>query len=78
MFGVHVEESVGSDGLKVALVTGPAYVFCKVMPAANRPRWYVRETQRQIGGPVERTWYPTYDEAVAAAVNYAGPTHHAA
>ena len=75
MPGVHVTESVSKDGLRRAEVAGPEYVSCDVMPAPDL-KGYLREVRRKGADAPRRHWYPSYEEALAAAVNYAGAEPH--
>ncbi|MEJ1934657.1 hypothetical protein WDZ92_31040 [Nostoc sp. NIES-2111] len=75
MTGIHVTESVRNDGQRSASVSGPDYVSCEVVPAPE-PKGYWREVKGRGEQPPCRHWYPSYEEALAAAVNYAGSDPH--
>lgn len=75
MPGVHVTESVRNDGLRRAEVAGPDYVSCEVVPAPDL-KGYLSQFRRKGTEDARRHWYPSYEQALAAAVNYAGAEPH--
>lgn len=62
-------ETYHADGVR-ATVQGLRVGWCKIYPAKDSPG-YLRVTQNHSKHGRRHAWYPTYDEAMAAAVQWA-------